>query len=174
MKKGIDSLGICLLNSYVNPAHEQMIKRIANEKYPNLFVSISSELIPMIKEYERTSETVINAYIKPVVAKYMYALQETLTDLSVRAPLLIMQSSGGMMSINICAEKPIYIIECGPAAGVVGSRYIAKKLEIPNIPSKAGWKPFSRAIYNNTIHEHIANSKNERDSAPDPTNSFIL
>ena len=133
VKKSIDSLGICLLNSYVNPAHEQMIKRIANEKYPNLFVSISSELIPMIKEYERTSETVINAYIKPVVSKYMYALQETLTDLGVRAPLLMMQSSGGMMSINICAEKPIYIIECGPAAGVVGSRYIAKKLEIPNV-----------------------------------------
>jgi N-methylhydantoinase A len=130
--KGIESIAICLLNSYVNPIHEQMIKRIANEKYPNLSVSISSELIPVINEYERTSETVINAYVKPVVAEYMYALQETLTDFGVRAPLLIMQSSGGMMSVALSAEKPIYIIECGPAAGVVGSRYIAKKLEIPN------------------------------------------
>jgi N-methylhydantoinase A len=131
--KGIESIAICLLNSYVNPIHEQMIKRIANEKYPNLSVSISSELIPVINEYERTSETVINAYVKPVVAEYMYALQETLTDFGVRAPLLIMQSSGGMMSVALSAEKPIYIIECGPAAGVVGSRYIAKKLEIPNV-----------------------------------------
>lgn len=131
--KGIESLAVCLLNSYVNPTHEQIIKRIAAEKYPNLSVSISSELIPVIKEYERTSEAVINAYVKPVVAKYMYALQETLTDLGVRTPLLIMRSSGGMMSMASSVEKPIYIIESGPAAGVVGSSYIAKKLEIPNV-----------------------------------------
>jgi len=131
--KGVESVAVCLLNSYANPIHEQKIKEIIKEKYPDLFISISSELIPVIKEYERTSEVVVNAYIKPVVVRYMKALQETLTNLGVKAPLLIMQSSGGMMSVELSAEKPIYIIECGPAAGVVGSSFVAKTLGIPNV-----------------------------------------
>ena len=131
--KGVESVAVCLLNSYANPIHEQKIKEIIKGKYPDLFISISSELIPVIKEYERTSETVVNAYIKPVVVRYMKALQETLTNIGVKAPLLIMQSSGGMMSVELSAEKPMYIIECGPAAGVVGSSFIAKKLGIPNM-----------------------------------------
>jgi len=131
--KGVESVAVCLLNSYANPIHEQKIKEIIERKYPDLFISISSELIRVIKEYERTSEAVVNAYIKPVVVKYMQALQATLTNLGVKAPLLIMQSSGGMMSVELSAEKPMYIIECGPAAGVVGSSFISKKLGIPNV-----------------------------------------
>jgi len=131
--KGVESVAVCLLNSYANPIHEQKIKEIIKRKYPDLFISVSSELIRVIKEYERTSEAVVNAYIKPVVVRYMQALQATLTNLGVKAPLLIMQSSGGMMSVELSVEKPIYIIECGPAAGVVGSSFIAKKLGIPNV-----------------------------------------
>jgi len=131
--KGVESVAVCLLNSYANPIHEQKIKEIIKRKYPALFISISSELIRVIKEYERTSEAVVNAYIKPVVVRYMEALQQTLTNLGVKAPLLIMESSGGMMSVELSAEKPMYIIECGPAAGVVGSSFIAKKLGVPNV-----------------------------------------
>jgi N-methylhydantoinase A len=131
--KGVESIAVCLLNSYANPIHERKIKEIIRRKYPDLSVSISTDLIPVIKEYERTSEAVVNAYIKPVVAKYMYDLQETLTEIGVKAPLLIMQSSGGMMSVATSAEKPIHIIECGPAAGVVGGCFISGKLGIPNL-----------------------------------------
>ena len=131
--KGVESVAVCLLNSYANPIHEQKIKEIIKRKYPDLFISISAELIRVIKEYERTSEAVVNAYIKPIVVRYMQALQATLTNLGVKAPLLIMESSGGMMSVELSAEKPMYIIECGPAAGVVGSSFIAKKLGVPNV-----------------------------------------
>ena len=133
MAKGVESLAVCLLNSYANPVHEQKIKEIVRRKYPDLFISISAELIRVIKEYERTSEAVVNAYVKPVVVRYLHALQEILTKLGVKAPLLIMQSSGGMMSIELSCEKPMYMIECGPAAGVVGAAFIAKKLGIPNM-----------------------------------------
>jgi len=131
--KGVESIAICLLNSYANPEHEQDIKHLITTLYPNLYISASSDIVPVIKEYERTSEAVVNAYIKPSVAKYMLAMRTTLIDIGVKAPLLIMQSSGGMMSVNLSIEKPIYIIECGPAAGVVGSCDISSKLQTPNI-----------------------------------------
>ena len=146
----MESVAVCLLNSYANPTHEQKIKEIIKRKYPDLFISVSSELIRVIKEYERTSEAVVNAYVKPVVVKYLRALQETLTKLGVKAPLLIMQSSGGMMSIELSCEKPMYMIECGPAAGVVGAAFIAKKLGIPNmLPLDMGGTTTTASIIEN-------------------------
>ncbi len=131
--KGVESLAVCLLHSYANPIHEQKIKELVQKKYPHLSVTISAELIPMIKEYERTSETTVNAYIKPVVAKYMQTLLETLQDVKAKGSLLIMQSSGGLMSVKTAIEKPVYIIESGPAAGVVGSAHLSHFLKILNI-----------------------------------------
>jgi len=131
--KGIESLSVCLLNSYANPIHEQKIKEIVQKKYPNLSVSLSSELIPVIKEYERTSETVVNAYIKPAVNKYMRNLEKALQNIKGKGSVLIMQSGGGLMSIKAAMKKPVYIIESGPAAGVVGSAHFSKFLKIPNI-----------------------------------------
>lgn len=133
VKKGIESLAVCLLHSYVNPIHEQEIKRIVKRDYPNLLITLSSELMPVIKEYERTSETVVNAYVRPAVTKYMQLLSKTMKDLGIRAPLLVMQSSGGMMSVEASMGKPIYIIECGPAAGVVASGYVARKMGLTNV-----------------------------------------
>ena len=131
--KGVESLAVCLLHSYINPIHEQKIKEIAQKKYPELTISISSELIPVIKEYERTSETVVNAYVKPAVKKYMKNLESELQSIGNKRSVLIMQSGGGLMSIKSAMEKPVYIIESGPAAGVVGSFHIGKFLKIPNI-----------------------------------------
>ena len=131
--KGIDSLAICLLHSYANPIHEKKIKEIAQKKYPKLSISISSELIPVIKEYERTSETVVNGYIKPAVNKYMKNLERALQNIKGKGSVLIMQSGGGLMSIKAAMEKPVYIIESGPAAGVVGSVNFGKFLKIPNM-----------------------------------------
>ena len=133
VSKGVESMAVCLLNSYVNPVHEQKIKGLIKEKYPDMHVTLSSELIPMIKEYERTSEVVVNAYVRPIVAKYLVSLTNSLREIGVNAPLLLMQSSGGMMSFETGIEKPINIIECGPAAGVVGCSYLAHKLGISNV-----------------------------------------
>jgi len=151
--KGIESLAVCLLHSYANPIHEQKIKEIVQKKYPNLTVSISSELIPVIKEYERTSETVVNTYVKPAVVKYMQNLEGTLQNIKGKGSLLIMQSGGGLMSVKAAMEKPVYIIESGPAAGVVGSAYLSKFLKIPNILTldMGGTTTKSSIIENNEI-----------------------
>ena len=131
--KGIESLAVCLINSYANPAHERALAGIIRRDYPDLMLTVSCELMPVIKEYERTSETVVNAYVRPAVTRYMELLSRTIAGLGIRAPLLVMQSSGGMMSVEASMAKPMYIIECGPAAGVVASAYLARRMGLPNV-----------------------------------------
>ncbi len=135
MAEGIEALAICLLHSYVNPAHEIRIKEIAARRAPKLLVCISSEVLPEIKEYERTSTTVINAYVLPVVQQYCSRLRADLDRLGVKAPLHIMQSNGGLMTAEAAAEHPCNIIESGPAAGVVGAQALAKKMGLSKIIS---------------------------------------
>ena len=93
---------------------------------PELPVSLSSEVLPEIKEYERTSSTVINAYVMPIVARYLARLEADLAARGIRAPLLIMQSNGGLMSAGAAAARPMHIIESGPAGGVVGAQALAR------------------------------------------------
>ncbi|MBI4596181.1 MAG: hydantoinase/oxoprolinase family protein [Candidatus Tectomicrobia bacterium] len=131
--KGVESIAISLLNSYANPLHEQKIGELVKKMYPDLLVNCSSELVPVIKEYERTSEVVVNAYVRPVVIKYMSKFARVLKDVGIKAPLLIMQSSGGMMRVEESMRTPFKIIECGPAAGVVGCHHLAEKLGLPNV-----------------------------------------
>jgi N-methylhydantoinase A len=130
---GVEGIAVSLINCHVNPIHEKQIKEILSKKYPSLFFSLSSEIIPVMREYERTSEAVVNTYIKPVVVQYMQNLAEALKSLSIHAPVYIMESSGGMMSLEASCEKPVYIVECGPAAGVVGAAFLSKRIGIPNI-----------------------------------------
>ena len=130
---GVKSIAVCLINSYVNPVHEQEVKEIIGQKYPELWVTTSSDLIPLMREYERSSEVCVNAYIRPVVVEYLSSLTDKIRSIGVEAPLLLMKSDGGMMSFEAGAEQPINIIECGPAAGVIGASYLAKKLDMPNI-----------------------------------------
>jgi N-methylhydantoinase A len=132
---GIGALAVCLLHSYVNPAHERQIRDIARHKAPDLLVCISSDVLPEIKEYERTSTTVINAYVLPVVRQYCSRLRADLDGLGVTAPLHIMQSNGGLTTVEIAAERPVNIIESGPAAGVVGAQALARKMGLTKIIS---------------------------------------
>jgi len=129
---GIESLAISLLNSYVNPIHERMLKSAVHEIAPNLCLCLSSEVHPEIREYERTSTTVTNAYVMPVIERYLRALQEELTGNGVRAPVLIMQSNGGIMRGATAMVKPVHIIESGPAAGVVGAAHLAHRIGLRN------------------------------------------
>jgi N-methylhydantoinase A len=133
--ENIGSLAVCLLHSYINPLHEQQIAEIARRKAPELFVCISSEVLPEIKEYERTSTTVINAYVLPVVRQYCSRLRSDLDAIGINAPLHIMQSNGGLTTAEIAAERPVNIIESGPAAGVVGAQALARRMGLSKVIS---------------------------------------
>jgi N-methylhydantoinase A len=130
---GVEAIAICLYNSPRNPKHEEMVEALARSAAPHLFVSRSTNVRPMLKEYERASEAVVNAYVMPVVTSYLRSLKSSLRGIGVDAPIYVMQSSGGMISAEEAAEMPVEIVECGPAAGVVGAAYLAQQLEIPNI-----------------------------------------
>jgi N-methylhydantoinase A len=131
----VEAIAVCLLNCFVNPAHEQLIKATALRLAPDLPISISSEVLPEIKEYERTSSTVINAYLTPIVGRYLARLGDDLTARGVRAPLLIMQSNGGLMSAAAATAKPMHIVESGPAAGVVGAQALGRTSGIDHLIS---------------------------------------
>jgi N-methylhydantoinase A len=122
---GVEAVAVSFLHSYRNPAHEELVKRVAARLAPGLPLSLSSEVLPEIKEYERTSTTVINAYIRPIVERYLCRLESALGERGIAAPLLLMQSNGGLMTAKAAALVPIHIIESGPAAGVVGARALA-------------------------------------------------
>ena len=129
---GIESIAICLINSYVNPAHEESLARMIAEKHPNISVSVSSEILREVKEYERTATTVVNAYVAPIVGQYVDSLLQSLRDLKVEAPLMIMQSNGGVMTAQESSQRPVFMIESGPAAGVIAAHDLVSRQEIAN------------------------------------------
>ena len=130
---GIGSVAVAFLNAYANPAHEQAVGELARRRFPDLEISLSSDVLPEIREYERTSTTVINAYLRPIVRRYLQDLIDDLERIGSRAPLLVMQSNGGVMPAAAAQERPIHIVESGPAAGVIASRSLARRLGLPNV-----------------------------------------
>ena len=130
MDERVEAIAVCLIHSYLNPAHEQLVKRVAARMAPDVTLCISSEVLPEIKEYERTSTTVINAYVKPTVEKYLSTLTAELARIGVDAPLLLMQSNGGLTTAKAAALTPMNIIESGPAAGVVGVQALIRQIGI--------------------------------------------
>jgi N-methylhydantoinase A len=116
---GYQAVAVALLHSYANPAHEQRLATILRAAMPDKTISISSEVSPKFREYERTSTTVANAYVAPLVSQYLAELGESLTQLRITANLSIMQSNGGLVSAGLARSSPIRIVESGPAAGVL-------------------------------------------------------
>ena len=133
LKMGVESIAVCLLNSFENPAHEIMIKEIIQEQAPDISVSISYEVLPQIREYERTSTTVTNAYVKPLTGRYLERLSERLKSIGSSGKLFIMLSSGGITSVETAAEFPVRIIESGPTAAVISGQYYGKLFDIPEM-----------------------------------------
>jgi N-methylhydantoinase A len=129
----IEALAVCLLHSYANPVHEEQIAALVRTKAPGLTLSVSAEVLPEIREYERTSTTVINAYVMPIVRRYLGTLRSGLDGVGAKAPLLIMQSNGGLMTDEAASARPVHIIESGPAAGVVGAQALARKIGLGKI-----------------------------------------
>ena len=118
---GMAAVAICFLNSYANPAHEREAERLVRERHPGLDVTASYRVLPEIKEYERTSTTVVNAYLAPVMRRYLANLAAELAGIGIEAPLLVVASNGGVMTARAAAEKPVFIVGSGPAAGVSGA-----------------------------------------------------
>jgi N-methylhydantoinase A len=118
-RDGVESIAICFLHSYANPAHERRAAEIVHEEAPRVAVSLSSEISPVIREYERTSTTVVNAYVMTAVRDYLGRLEESLAALDYRGRLFVMQSGGGIATAETMARFPVRMIESGPAAGAL-------------------------------------------------------
>ena len=125
LAEGVDAIAICLINAFANPVHERAVEAIVKERAPGCAVSISYDVLPEIKEYERTSTTVINTYISPIVRTYLERLGQAITERCPNAHLLIMQSNGGLTSAEEASHRPVNIVESGPAGGVVGALAMA-------------------------------------------------
>jgi len=133
VKEGIESVAVCLLHAYAFPQHERMIGRFLKEQLPHVQVSLSSEVLRERKEYERTATTVVNAYVRPVMQRYLRALHQGLQQQAIQAPLLIMQSAGGLAPESEAASRPVFVLESGPAAGVLAARFMSQRLGLPNV-----------------------------------------
>ena len=118
---GVESLAVCFLFSYANPEHERRIAELLGRRCPGLPISLSSEVLPEFREYERTATTTINAYVRPLVAAYFLGSERELRALGVRSRLYIMQSNGGMAAPQVVAATPVHTLLSGPSAGVIAS-----------------------------------------------------
>jgi N-methylhydantoinase A len=117
----IETVAVCFVNSFANPAHELETRRVLEEHFPQLAVTTSFEVLPEVKEYERTSTTVVNAYLLTSMRRYLSGLTAGLQRIGITAPLLVVASNGGMMGVASASEKPVYAVASGPAGGVAGA-----------------------------------------------------
>ncbi len=124
--EGIESIAVSLNHSYANPAHERRARELVLEGLPNAHLSLSSEVLPVFREYERTITTVLNAYVMPRVSGYIENLDRELRALGVEAPLLIMKSNGGVIGADTAIRQPVYTALSGPAAGVMSAIDVAR------------------------------------------------
>jgi N-methylhydantoinase A len=122
---GAEALTVSLINSYANPAHEQLLARVARERAPELPLSISSEIMPEFREYERAVTTVMNAYVAPPLDRYLSSLRTGLETIDARAGLQVVRSDGGLMSLETARHMPVHTVLSGPAGGVSGAAHVA-------------------------------------------------
>jgi N-methylhydantoinase A len=145
-KAGVEAIAICFLHSYVNPQHEQLAAAILGPALPGIPIARSSDVCPEFREYFRASTTVVNAAITPIVSTYLSRVEAKLQELGVPARLCIMQSNGGICTSRVAREKPVHIVESGPAAGVIVAAHVGSltgnhnviSLDIGGTTAKAG------------------------------------
>jgi N-methylhydantoinase A len=132
---GIASVGVCFLHSYADGAHERRARAILREEHPGCAVSLSSEVLPVFREFERSMVTVLNAYVQPVVGRYVARLGERLRARGIAAPLAIMKSNGGVVSAEVVRTQAIHTALSGPAAGVIGARLVGQSAGFADVIS---------------------------------------
>ena len=133
LAEDVDVIAVCLINCFAHPEHERLIGEVIAERAPGLDYCLSVDVLPEIKEYERTSTTAINAYVMPVIRLYLESLRQELDNAEITAPLMMMQSNGGLMTDRQAARQPCRIIESGPAGGVVGAQALCSRLDLSNV-----------------------------------------
>ena len=133
LSKGVEAIAIAFLHAYAHPSHERAARDRILARYPHLPISLSHEIAAEWREYERTSTTVLNAFIQPTVQGYLDSLQRKLTDSGYDRPLAIMQSSGGVSDVKTAGKKPIRTLMSGPAGGVIGAKFLCGHLGYKNV-----------------------------------------
>ena len=131
--KGIEAIAICFMHSYANPEHEQLVGAIVGEIAPGVRVSLSSEVVPEIREYERTSTTVVNVYVQALVEDYLAELVQRLADLHIGGELFLMLSSGGISTVETATRFPLRLLESGPAGGALASAYYGEQAKVGDL-----------------------------------------
>jgi 5-oxoprolinase (ATP-hydrolysing) len=130
---GVDAIAVCLLHSYLNPAHEQRVREIVGEEFPECYVSVSHEVLPLYREFERFSTVALNAYVGPRVATYLRRLSDAVRADGFTREALLMQSSGGMMPIGAGSERPVNLLMSGPVAGLLGGIWAGRLSGYDNV-----------------------------------------
>jgi N-methylhydantoinase A/oxoprolinase/acetone carboxylase beta subunit len=130
---GVEAVAVCFLFSFLNPAHEQRVAEIVREEFPDAFLSVSSEVLPQYREYERFSTVCLNAFIGPKVSRYIRRLEEQLEELEVRTKLHLMTSASGVATPEGAVARPVNLLMSGPVAGVVGGIWAGKQAGYDNV-----------------------------------------
>lgn len=132
-QQGVGAVAVCFLNSYCNPVHEEAAGKYLEERLPGVTISLSHRITRRYYEYERTSTTVQNAYVMPVIHSYLESLESSLKKKHLQPELQIMQSNGGIMTSSVAKEMPIGMVESGPAAGAIGGAQLANLIGCANV-----------------------------------------
>ena len=132
---GVESVAVCLLHAYANAAHEQRLGELLQRQFPEAYVSLSHEILREFREYERTSTTVLNSYVGPLVSHYLVSLEKMLSDGGFRGTFRVMQSNGGVMSAETAKKMPVTMMESGPVAGVIAAASLGESLDCRHIIS---------------------------------------
>jgi N-methylhydantoinase A len=127
---GVEAVALCFLNSYVNPTHEREAKDLIERTFPKLALTISYDVLPEMKEYERTSTTVVNAYLLKEMRTYLAGLKQQLVDAGFSAPVQVMSSAGGIIGVQMASQKPVFVVGSGPAGGVIGAARLSQEAEL--------------------------------------------
>ncbi len=136
LEEGIEAVGVCLINSYLNPEHERFVGDILADAVPDIAITLSADISPELREYERTSTTLCNVYVKEIAERYLGRLEaRTREVLHKDADLYVMQSNGGLISANQASDMPVRLVESGPAAGALAAAHYGKNLGLDNLLS---------------------------------------
>jgi N-methylhydantoinase A len=148
--QGVEAIAICFLHAYANPEHERLAAARVRDRHPELSVTASHEVATEWREFERTSTTVLNAYIQPLMGRYLGELGTQLVAAGYERPFALMQSNGGVISAERASERPIRTLESGPAGGVIGVQALAAELGYPNVVcADVGGTSFDVALIEN-------------------------
>jgi N-methylhydantoinase A len=150
VEDGVSCIAICLLHSYANDAHEKRVGELIADRFPNVFVSLSSVVLPEYREYERAMTTLIDVLVKPYCRTYLQRAADKIRTTSGDIPFLIMQSNGGIVKYSTASERPVTMLLSGPAAGVLGSVHTAKLAgyrDILTIDGRIDHREPSAALY---------------------------